>query len=413
MRIYFYHKSFTDGTIDQCDGVTLAVHGLAAALASHGITVTVLSEGPKPLRYKTSAGYIHHRFSHPTTSPSRKISPVLQTFIAQEVTAADLFILNGGFHLSVYVLSRLLKSRGIPYVMAPHLVYGSAMFTQSPHLKYPYWHLCETAVLRDAIAVQVLDQRQADGLRQLGIDRPVITVPNGVELPDRPGDDHVGMSHRLPNSLNSQWSTDHAVPAQVLFLGRLSAYIKGLDLLIDAFAGLVSPLRSTNPQLTLQGDEVGDRPKLQRQIARFGLDAQVTFQPADYHTPSAELMSAYDIVCLPSRSEGFGLVILEAMLAQRVVLVTEDAGIAPYVEASGCGVVVKPDYLSIQSGFRWLLTCRSEWAMMGQRGRDYALEHLDWTKIAAQARSDYEGLMTTGLPSRTSAMGPRLMTVRR
>ena len=82
------------------------------------------------------------------------------------------------------------------------------------------------------------------------------------------------------------------------------------------------------------------------------------------------------------------------MLAGRVLLVSEIAGIAPHVEKCGCGVIVTPGVSSIKSGLIELLKCRSEWQEMGLKGREYALNHLHWDKIATVALDNYKKLLT-------------------
>ena len=81
------------------------------------------------------------------------------------------------------------------------------------------------------------------------------------------------------------------------------------------------------------------------------------------------------------------------MLAGRVLLVSKVAGIAPHVEASGCGVVVEPEVSKIRFGLIKLLKCRSNWQEMGLKGRNYALEYLNWKKIAMATLAEYQKLM--------------------
>ncbi len=73
-------------------------------------------------------------------------------------------------------------------------------------------------------------------------------------------------------------------------------------------------------------------------------------------------------------------------------MVSEIAGIAPHVEASGCGVVVAPEVSAIKSGLIELLQRRSDWKTMGLKGREYALEYLQWDKIASVALDSYKKL---------------------
>lgn len=81
------------------------------------------------------------------------------------------------------------------------------------------------------------------------------------------------------------------------------------------------------------------------------------------------------------------------MLAGRVLLISEVAGIAPHVKASGCGIVVALEVSSIKAGLMELLQRRSEWKDMGLSGRRYALKHLDWKSIAPNALEQYRQLV--------------------
>ena len=89
--------------------------------------------------------------------------------------------------------------------------------------------------------------------------------------------------------------------------------------------------------------------------------------------------------CLPSRFEGFGLAALEAMLAARVLLVSERAGIARHVAASGCGVAVAPTVEGVREGLDRLLRRREHWREMGLAGRRHALRHLRWLRLVGAA----------------------------
>ena len=381
MHIYLYLKSFTID-LRKRDGTTKAVHGLAMGLAAHNIPVTVLFEGPQTSKTMV-VGVTYQCFLHQTTSPSFQISAGLQAFLGQLVPRNDLVILNGGFHCSVYAISRILKRQGIGYVMAPHLNYDVQMFRKRPWLKYPYWHLAEHQVLNDALAVQILDRRQITVLRDRGISSPIIEVQNGFEASE------------VIDRNELLWPSCSDDPIRLFFLGRMSTHTKGLDLLLEAFSTLIHTESNSKMslQLVMQGNDVGDNSKLLKQAVRLGVEHCVMLRDGDYSIPPPQLMADQDIVCLPSRSEGFGLSALEAMLMGRVLLVSEVAGIAPHILKSGCGITVKCDAYSIQAGLEWLLTRRSHWKEMGLRGRDYAIKQLSWNTIAQKAIVDYEQLM--------------------
>ena len=88
---------------------------------------------------------------------------------------------------------------------------------------------------------------------------------------------------------------------------------KGLDVLIDAFAQL------ERGRLVLIGD--GDeRPRLETLVEAHGLIDRVQF--AGWVTGPWTAQWSLDVLVVPSRSEGFGLAVVEAMLAGIPVIAT-------------------------------------------------------------------------------------------
>ena len=361
MNVALYLRDFPPLGDRITGGMEKAVHGLAAGLVRCGATVVVLCEGAEDQRRRAEAGYEIRCFANGLAS------------YLQDSTRPDLFILNGMFNAGVYRFSRLLHRAGIPYIVAPHDPYHPSVFRTRRHLKWPYWYLRERPMLRRALAVQVLDERHGQWLRRLGVGTNVIEVINGVA------------PEEVMPELDLRWR--EAGPPQFHFLGRLDTHNKGLDILIDAFASIAA---ETDAVLSIQGQDWGDRPALERRVARLSLSGRIRLVAPDYTAPSSQLIARHDVFCLPSRFEGFSLAALEAMLAGRVVLVSDVAGIAPHVQACGCGVVVPAEVQHVSAGLRQLLGLRAQWKEMGLAGRRYALDHLQWDRIAANALRTYE-----------------------
>lgn len=377
MHVMLYLKHFPAGG-PITGGTATAVDGFARGLAANGARVSVLCEGPEARTVRTDAGYTIDCFANPGRYRSFRLAPALRRHVVEQgVSKHALCVVNGIFHPGAYAMGRWLRRHNVPYVVAPHDPYDHAMFGRNAHLKWPYWYLLERRLLRHARAIQVLDMQHAAHLRRLGIRTPVIETPNGVAL------DGVAEESLL------RWRSP-GEPVHLVFLGRIDAYNKGLDLLIDAFARVSA---QADVRLTVQGPDWGDRARLEKQAAASKLNGRVAFEAADYRRASPEILGGHDVFCLPSRFEGFGLAAVEAMVAARVLLVSERAGIARHVEASGCGVTVTPTVSGVASGLNTLLERRSEWRQMGLNGRRYALAQLQWKNIAAGALDRYAQLI--------------------
>jgi glycosyltransferase involved in cell wall biosynthesis len=378
MNVLLYLKHFPAAGAPLKVGTNKAVHGLASGLASHGVPVTVLCEGGADGVCAADAGYDIHCFRNDAPYRSFRLAPSLKSYVARLDPRATVAILNGIFHPGVYSLSRLLGSHAIPFVVAPHGPYHPGLFTKSGYLKWPYWFLLERPLLMRARAIQLLDRRHAVWSRRLGVDRPVIEAPNGFSAHDVVPEEKLVWRKRGP--------------ARLLYWGRLAVHAKGLDILLAAFSVLAA---EQDVRLVIQGpDWAGERETVEALVANSAFPRQVEIRPPVFDVPPPMVMLEHDVVCMPSRFEGFGLAILEAMLAARVVLVPCSAGIAPHVAASDCGeVMATTDEDAAYLGLQRLLARRAAWREMGLRGRDYAMRRLRWETIAADALQQYRHLV--------------------
>jgi len=378
MRIALYLKHFPATGAPLNQGTSIAVGGLASGLAANGAQVTVLCEGPTRSSVKAERGYAVECFVNQRPYRTFMLAPGLRRYVGEHLAPrGGLCLVNGMFHPGVYAMGHWLRRHGVPYVVAPHGPYDPAVFGTNGHLKWPYWYLFERALLQQASAIQVLDARHGECLRELGIGTHIIETPNGVAESDVPAE------HEL------RWCAA-TEPARLVFFGRLDAYNKGLDILIDA----IPPVAAlADVRLTIQGPDGGDRARLEAQAAAGMAAGKIVFRGPDYQRCAPRIVGDHDVFCLPSRFEGFGLAALEAMLAARVLLVSGRAGIARHVQASGCGAIAEPTVAGVVEGLFTLLRRRAEWRDMGLAGRRYALTKLQWKDIAAAALAQYEGLV--------------------
>ena len=394
MRIHMYLREFPARGDRLISGMIKAVHGLAAGFAANAARVTVLCEGHVTSRVEVASGYDVRCFAYDGERGSSQSLPSgLRDYLLEQGEDLGVVVLNSVFNPSVYLVSRLLRRMAVPYIVAPHDPYHPSIFGTNRHLKWPYWYLREKPMLKHARSVQVLDLRHAEWLRSLGIQTPVIEVLNGYAPEDV-----------LPEE-SLAWRTTG--PVRLLYLGRIDSHNKGLDVLLDAFAQLT---RGADVELTIQGPDWGDRLSMQRRAQRLGLGNRARFLEPDFDVAAAKITADYDIFCLPSRFEGFGLSALEAMLSGRVLLISDIAGIAPHVRTAGNGVIVAPDPAHVKAGLEELIANRHLWRDMGLRGRQYALTQLRWERIAAETMESYRQLMRPPPPA-TQRVTPRV-TVR-
>ena len=119
---------------------------------------------------------------------------------------------------------------------------------------------------------------------------------------------------------------------RVIFVGQLIPR-KGVHYLIEAFVKLDLP----NSELVIIGSGDGSINKI---IEKYRCNSTIKFIP---HMPKVELYRYYensDVLVLPSLSDSFGLVVLEAMACGLPVIVTENVGSKELVVDRQTGFVV-------------------------------------------------------------------------
>lgn len=376
-HIYLYLKNFPNAGYPIITGTIKAVHGLASGLNANGVDVTLICEGNQNSAIKTASGYEIRCFDRTGLISPFSVPKQLEIFLENITKQDSIVILNGIFNPALYGVARCLNTQSIKYILAPHGMYHPETFKKSRVLKWIYWFCCERYILNHAKAIQLLDLSGSKYLEKLGIKTPIISVPNGFF------DKDVVSAEKL------EWRSDGIV--KILFFGRIDIHTKALDVLIEA----ISALRKTiNLELTIQGpDWDGEKLKLVKLVKKFNVDDVVKFAEPEYGMPASDVISKYDIFCMPSKHEGFGLSALEAMLAARVLLVSNTSGIATHILNSGCGVIVEPNVTSVISGLKYLVEKRDMWKKMGMQGRYYTIKTLGWNAIASNALSQYSSFI--------------------
>ena len=98
-----------------------------------------------------------------------------------------------------------------------------------------------------------------------------------------------------------------------------------------------------------------------------------------------DLMRAIDVMCLPSHREPFGLVYVEAALAEKPVIACEAGGAPEIIEHGETGLLVRPQNVpDLAQAILTLLDNRDHAAAMGRRGRELALDRFTWPNYLAR-----------------------------
>ncbi len=173
--------------------------------------------------------------------------------------------------------------------------------------------------------------------------RNVVTVNRAVREAIR----EVNPRARLLDSANGfdpallELTSTVADPPFVLFVGRLDPFMKGLDVLLEAFAGAAA--KHPRVRLVLAGrgapHSIAD---LERRARAAGLAERVELRPNIDEAEKRRLLAGCLLFCSPSRFEGFGIAALEANAAGKAVLATDTDGFRESLDPGKTALLVPP-----------------------------------------------------------------------
>jgi len=310
-----------------------------------------------------------------------------------------------------------------PYIISAHGMLDPWAIRNSRWKKAIAHFLYEGAHLRGARCLRALCESEARAMRQAGLKNDIAVIPNGIDPPAGPP----------PGS--APWADLIESGKKVLlYLGRIHPK-KGLANLIRAWAAVNGKQKAESRKqesewvLAIAGwDEIGHEAELKR----LATELEIQWSDAREHPSPREIAASIsqgnsniqhptsskppsvvflgpqfgegkaacyhycDAFVLPSFSEGVPMVVLEAWVNSKPVLMTPQCNL-PEGFSSGAALKVEPTVEGVTEGLNefWRMT-DAERAVMGSRGHALAAERFVWPKIAAQMKELYEWILGGG-----------------
>jgi len=164
---------------------------------------------------------------------------------------------------------------------------------------------------------------------------------------------------------------------------------KGLDVLLQALPFLT--VRHPRLGLCIVGDG-RLRASLQDLARELGLQERVFFAGAQ--TDVRPWLAAFDLFLMPSRREGMGIAILEAMAMGKPVVASRTGGIPEVVIDGRTGVLVPPDDPRIlAAAVEGLLQDGARCRTLAQAGRRHVAQAFDLESMLRRLEQEYENLL--------------------
>lgn len=195
----------------------------------------------------------------------------------------------------------------------------------------------------------------------------------------------------------------------IVFAGRLQP-LKAPDLAIEALAALRNLAPWIDPTLLILGGPSGARatspPELRALADRLGVGERVVLRDPVPHPMLADIYRAADVVLVPSRTESFGLVALEAAACGTPLVASDVGGLRTAVQDGSTGLLVAertPE--AFARALRSILADPGMREAMGDAGARFARRY-DWRRAAAGLLAVYEDVVAPSQIASTLPFSP-------
>ncbi len=209
-------------------------------------------------------------------------------------------------------------------------------------------------------------------LRTIALDAPLFCLPNVAPLPDGeicPTDKREGS------------------PARLLFLSRIDPK-KGLDFLLEVLAGLDTHL---DWEMTIAGDADAEYGRQIRALAfEKGLDRHLHWVGWTEGEAKWGLLAQSDLLVLPSRNENFAVVVLEALSVGTAVVLSDQVGLADYVQEHDLGWCAPLHVMAWRRVIKEALEDKAKLQRVRERAPAILREDFDGAAIVRQYLSAYQ-----------------------
>ncbi len=173
---------------------------------------------------------------------------------------------------------------------------------------------------------------------------------------------------------------------RIVFIGRLAPQ-KGVRTLVEA----ARLLRAPGVRVLLVGDGP-QRPTLEREVRRLGVDDVVHFLGFVSHERVPAVLSHADLLVLPSLYEELGTILLEAMWVGVPVVASRTGGIPDIIDDGVNGLLVSPgDSVELAHAIDRVLSSPDLARRLGEAARERAKGY-DWEVLAERVLEAYRSV---------------------
>ena len=289
--------------------------------------------------------------------------------LGESFNKPDIAVFHEVYRPEYIKVAKALRKASIPYVIVPHGCLAKKAQRQK-WLKKKLGNIVFSPFLRGAAAFQCLSKSE---------------VKNFVFKKYKKFIGANGTSVAENGKKNF-----HTDKTNFVYVGRLTPYIKGIDLLLGAIDKEREFFAENNCRLDIYGpNDFGWDDEIRTLIEELNLAALVTLHDKVAGAEKEKILLGADVFVQTSRSEGLPLGVLEALSYGLPVLITEGTNMTEIVSRYGAGFTCETSVDSVAEGIKRAVAERQNFNAVGSAAIKLVKENFDWRVIAKKAVDDY------------------------
>jgi teichuronic acid biosynthesis glycosyltransferase TuaC len=273
------------------------------------------------------------------------------------------------------VAAKLAERYKVPFVITEHASWTPWMDNYPKVHRQAIW-----AAERSAFHIAVSRFARETIAYYTGESKKLRIVPNGVDV----------------DIFTPRTNGERMDPNQILYVGFMR-HVKGIDVLLKAMQQLVK--HNPNLKLVLVGGGIyrhsqAQELDLRQMAAELGIEKHVSFVGIKSRTDVAKYMRQSAVLVLPSRTETFGAVLVEALACGTPVVATSCGGTVDIVNRNVGRLVPKENPGELAKAIQEVISERKKFDPTELR--DYAVTNFSWEQIARRTVDLYSEALGNG-----------------
>jgi len=272
----------------------------------------------------------------------------------------------------------------VPYVIQAH---GSVPRVGKEFRKLLYDFTFGYRVLYKASKVIALSRVEAEQYRRMGVpEEKIAIIPNGIDLSEYAN---------LPPK--GAFKKKFGIPKDkkvILYLGRIHR-IKGIDLLIKAYAYLIEKMGNKDAVLVMAGPDDGYLNEAKALADSLRVSDSVMFVGPLYGVDKLAAYVDSDLCVLPSRYETFPMVLLEAYACGKPIVASNVGGLKELIMDGETGLLFEAgNFKQMAEKMIYLLNNVGRAVELGRKAKKLVEEKYSIDKVADDLEALYMEVAT-------------------